>query len=193
NGAVRLVFIIDQFEELITHTPPEVSRAFVEAMVAAIGHGRLKFLLTLRADYYGHVIALNSELSRLLETSIVNVGPMSRDEMEDAIVKPAKLVRLDFEPGLVQRFLNDVGKESGRLPLLQFALTQLWERRSERLMTHAGYKQIGGISKAISDSAHIELQTFNAKEQSLVRTIFTRLVRLAEPGQALEDTRQRVL
>src|SRR6266850_50610 len=193
KGTDRLLIIVDQFEELITITPPDDGKSFVKSMISAIGHAPVQFVLTLRADYYGHAIQLDPKLSDLLEKGVVNVGSMGRSEIESAIVKPAKEVDLDFEPGLVDRLLKDLGEEAGRLPLLEFALTQLWEKRSGRLMTHAAYEELGGLSKAISHSAHMELGTFNSEEQLSVRRIFTRLVRVAEPGQGLEDTRQRVL
>jgi hypothetical protein len=36
-----------------------------------------------------------------------------------------------FEPGLVERILDDVGEKPGNLPLLEFTLTQLWDRQTD--------------------------------------------------------------
>jgi len=78
-----------------------------------------------------------------LENGAINLGPMTRDELERAIVQPAARVGLDFEPGLAGRMLDDVGESPGNLPLLEFALTELWARRQARLLTHAAYEETG--------------------------------------------------
>jgi WD40 repeat protein len=117
---------------------------------------------------------------------------MTPGELERAIVKPARKVGLDFEAGLVERLLNDVGDEPGNLPLLEFALTELWTERQSRSMTHAAYEKFGGLTKAISHTAHAELEKFTPEQQRTVRQILTRLVRVQTPGEGLEDARQRV-
>jgi WD40 repeat protein len=191
EGTDRLLVIADQFEEIFTQASETDRRPFVQSIVAALGRAPLEFVLTLRADFYGHVINLSRELSDRLEQSVVNVGSMTRDELETAIVKPAKKVGLDFEPGLVDRLLNDLGQEPGRLPLLEFALTELWERRRARLMTHAAYEEFGGVAAAISHRAQTEFAKFSPEQQASIRRIFTRLVRVAAPDEGGEDTRQR--
>jgi len=192
KGTDRLLVVVDQFEEIITLTPEKHRSSFLKAMVAALGHSPIEFVITLRADYYGHVVSLNRELSDRLEQCVVNLGPMTPDELGRAIVQPAKKVGLDFEAGLVERLLNDVGDEPGNLPLLEFALTELWTARQSRSMTHAAYEKFGGLAKAISHTAHAELEKFTPEQQRTVRQILTRLVHVVTPGEALEDTRQRV-
>ena len=193
RGTDRLLVIVDQFEEIFTLSSEKDRKAFVKSMVAAHGRAPLEFVITLRADYWGHVIALSRELSDRLEQSIVNVGPMARDELESAIVQPARKVGLSLESGLAERLLNDVGDEPGNLPLLEFALTELWAQRQGRSMTHAAYESFGGLSGAMSSRAGAELARLNPEERVSVRRIFTRLVQIAVPGQGLQDVRQRLL
>jgi WD40 repeat protein/energy-coupling factor transporter ATP-binding protein EcfA2 len=192
NGTDRLLIVIDQFEELFTLAPEKDRRSFANSVIAVSGRTRMEFAVTLRADYCGHLIALSREWSDRLERSTVNVGPMTRTELEQVIVKPAKKVGLDFEAGLADRLLDDVDDEPGNLPLLEFALTELWAQRQGRLMTHAAYENFGGLAQAISNRADAELSKLNPDGQAAVRRIFTRLVRVAAPGQGLEDSRQRV-
>ena len=78
------------------------------------------------------------------------LGPMSRGELAVAIEKPAEVQGAAFEAGLVERILDDVGEEPGNLPLLEFALTLLWERQSYGWMTHAGYEEIGRVEGALA-------------------------------------------
>ena len=57
------------------------------------------------------------------------VLPLTPDELEQAIVGPAERVGLQFEAGLVSAILRDVSDQPGALPLLQYALTELFEQR----------------------------------------------------------------
>ena len=143
-GTDRLLVVADQFEELFTQTPEAARWPFVEAVLGALDRAPLTLMLTLRADFYGHVIALSRELSDRVEQTVVNLGPMRREELEQAIVEPARRVGLAFELGLADRILDDVGEEPGHLPLLEFALTELWAQREVKVLTHAALSEHWG-------------------------------------------------
>jgi hypothetical protein len=70
--------------------------------------------------------------------------------------------------------------------LLEFALTQLWERQQYRQLTHAAYKAIGGVTQALARHADETLARFQDERERL-RRVFVQLVR---PGEGTEDTRQ---
>jgi KaiC/GvpD/RAD55 family RecA-like ATPase len=191
NGTDRLLLVADQFEELFTLTPEADRRPLVEALLQALKRVPLTLVLTLRADFYGHAIALSRDLSDRMERGVVNLGPMTRQELEKVIVEPARRVGLKFEPGLVERILDDVGEEPGNLPLLEFALTELWARRQAGRLTHAAYEEIGGIAGAIAQRAEEVFGGFTPEEQEAARRVLTRLVRVARPEEGTEDTRRR--
>lgn len=191
GGTDRLLLVADQFEELFTLTPGAARRPLVGALLQALDRAPLTLVLTLRADFYGHAIALSRELSDRVERGVVNLGPMRQEELERAIVEPARRVGLRFEPGLAARILDDVGEEPGNLPLLEFALTELWARQRDGLLTHAAYEEIGEVVGAIAQRAEAEFKNFTSEQREIARRIFTRLVRVARPEEGAEDTRQR--
>jgi hypothetical protein len=94
-------------------------------------------LVTLRADFMGQALAhpLLAQGLRTYHPAIL--GPMAGADLHAAIEKPAATQGVTLEAGLTQRILQDLGQEPGHLPLLEFALTQLWERRHEGTLTHA--------------------------------------------------------
>jgi hypothetical protein len=92
-----------------------------------------------------------------------------------------------FEPGLVGRLLDDAGDEPGNLPLLQFALTLLWERRVGGGLSHAAYEEIGGVAGALTSYADHVYEELTPAEQEGARRIFLQMVR---PGEGTEDTRR---
>ncbi len=98
--------------------------------------GLAVIVLTMRADFMGQALAHRPFADALQEASVL-MGPMTRQELHIAIEKPAEMQGAAFEPGLVERILDDVGEKPGNLPLLEFTLTQLWERQSDGWLTHA--------------------------------------------------------
>jgi hypothetical protein len=147
-------------------------------------------VVTLRADFYSQIITLDRELSDRLAPAQVNIGALTPDELREAVTAPARLVGLEFEPGLVERILTDVGSEPGRLPLLEFALTELWQRREGSQLANRAYDETGGAAGALAQRAEAEFARLTPEEQTAARRLFSRLVRVARPEEAGEDTRQ---
>ena len=86
--------------------------------------------------------------------------------------------------------LSDVGDEPGNLPLLEHALSQLWERRKGNEITHEAYKEIGRLSGALKNHADRVLENLRLRRlQDIARRIFLDLTQL---GERSEDTRRRV-
>jgi WD40 repeat protein len=192
NGTGRLLIVADQFEELLTLTPEPNRRPFAQALLSALGKARFTLLVTLRADFYSQVITLHRELSDRLAPAQVNIGALTRDELRETITTPAGLVGVKFEPGLLDRILDDVGNEPGNLPLLEFALAGLWSKRQDRSLTNAAYNEIGGVTGALAQRAEAEFLRFTPAEQAATRRLFSRLVRVARPEEGAEDTRLRL-
>src|SRR5262249_17406556 len=118
NQRTRLLLIVDQWEELYTEPEAETeARRFIEEVLSATASRKLTLVLTMRADFLGRALANRTLAARLNEPQIT-LGPMTRSELERAIRVPAEKVNLQFEAGLIDRILDDVGDEPGKLPLL---------------------------------------------------------------------------
>src|SRR4029450_1728741 len=122
------------------------------------------------------------------------IGQMAVEELRRAIEEPAKRGGWEFEPGLVDILLNDIGAhgtsepEPGALPLLSHALLATWERRRGRLFTFDGYYASGGGRGAIAETAEsVFNDQLNQTQQELARDVF---LRLTELGEGTEDTRR---
>jgi WD40 repeat protein len=191
RGTGRLLLIADQFEELFTLTPESTRQPFVQALVCALGNAPYTLLITLRADFYSQIITLDRGMSDRLAPAQVNVGALTPDELRESITAPARLVGLQFEPGLVERILTDVGTEPGRLPLVEFALSEVWQRRQQNLLTNSAYAEIGGVTGALARRAEAEFAQLSPDEQAAACRLFSRLVRVAKPEESGDDTRQR--
>ncbi len=186
----RLLLMADQFEELYTlGRDPAVRQQFLKVLlelVGAIQGPSPRLVLTLRADFLGQALLYRPLADALQETDL-KLGPMTRAEMTEAIEKPAELQSIHFEAKLVDRILDDVGEEEGGLPLLEFALTELWQHQQQRTLTHVAYEKIGEIKGALSRHADRAYQRLTPAEQEQARRIFVQLV---NPGAGTEDTRR---
>lgn len=186
----RLVWVVDQAEELFTLVADEATRT---AAIANLAHaatvpgGRTLVILAMRADFY-HRCAAYPELAALVSASQALVSPMSAAQLERTIVEPAKLVGLELEPGLVETILDDVVDRPGALPLLEHLLFELWDRRRGATLTLAGYRECGGIEGAIAVRAETTYGGLSESDQAVARRVFLRLV---QPGEGTEDTRRR--
>jgi WD40 repeat protein/DNA-binding SARP family transcriptional activator len=193
TGSGRVLLLVDQFEELYTLCPDSDSRRQVlETLLAATEAeaarrlSPLALLLTLRADFMGQALA-HRPFAAALQQGALMLGPMAREELRAAIERPAEVQGAAFEAGLVERLLDDVGEEPGNLPLLEFALTLLWERLERGWMTHAAYEEIGRVDGALARYAQEGFDELRGDEQDSARRIFVQLV---QPGEGTEDTRR---
>jgi len=186
----RLFVLVDQAEEVFTLCEDAAARrAFFDALLyaATVADGQTIVVLTMRADLYGKC-ASHPALAAAMSDHHLLVGPMTEDEITRAIERPALLAGGEFESGLVGMLLQDVEGQAGALPLLQFALMELWRRREGRRLTVSDYKAIGGLQGALKNRADDALGQFDDARRDLCRRIF---LRLTQPGEGSEDTKRR--
>jgi WD40 repeat protein/DNA-binding SARP family transcriptional activator len=187
----EIVLVVDQFEEVFTLCPDASEReGFLESLrVATVDPDtRLRVVVTLRADFYDRPLTY-PRFGELLGTMNEAVPPLTPDELEQAIRKPAERVGVSPETGLVAEMIAEVAHQPGPLPLVQYALTELFERREEDRLTLAALQDIGGVAGALSARADRILDDADPEARRAVKQVFLRLVTL---GEGTQDTRRRV-
>lgn len=191
KGSQRILMLVDQWEELYTQCKdPEDTERFIEQLLHATASDRspLSVVLTVRGDFYNKLLQ-NRPLMDALQDSKLDLPPMNRDELRSAIEQPATAVGLILQDGLVDRLLDDAREEPGGLPLLEFALEELWKRQAAGELTHAAYQDLGRLSGAIAKRAEDIYGQLDRVEQEVMPELFRRLVRAG--AKAEEDTRRR--
>lgn len=193
-GRNNLLFV-DQFEELFTLCNDENERtSFINRLLFLEEHKQMSLIIALRADFYA-ACAPYEDLRKLLSQNQEYIGSMNVGELRKAMEEPARCNGWQFEPGLVELLLHDIGAEGdhppepGALPLLSHALLETWQRRNGRVLTLAGYAESGGIHEAITRTAEALYAQLSLDEQSIARNIF---LRLTELGEGTQETRRRV-
>jgi WD40 repeat protein len=200
NKSTRILLIADQFEEAFTLVDDEaLLHRFINVLLAgfpdsAPGTGlEICLVLTLRADFYGQALR-HRPLADALQGRIENLGPMNREELHAAIRNPAESVKVSFDPGLVETLLDDVENKPGSLPLLQFALREMWGRQQNGKITRTSYDDIGGVEGALAQRAEaiFAAMTENGADAPTAHTFRRLLTRLVTLGEGQEDTRRVV-
>jgi WD40 repeat protein/DNA-binding SARP family transcriptional activator/energy-coupling factor transporter ATP-binding protein EcfA2 len=189
--ASELVLVVDQLEELFTLVAGEERRSQFLTLLARAANdprSRLRVVVTLRADFYDRPLRYR-EFAELLRDHLLSLTPLSPEEIERAISAPAAAVGVLLEPGLLAEIVADVLDEPGALPLLQYALTELFALRDGATMTRDAYRAVGGVSGALASRADELYARLGESGKAAARQFFLRLVAVGE-GEA--DTRRPV-
>ncbi|MCP2256396.1 WD40 repeat [Streptoalloteichus tenebrarius] len=202
---VHLVVVVDQFEELFTLCEDEAERVtFVRALCEAAALDRAGLpsalvVLGVRADFYDRCLAYPDLLGPVQRNQFA-LGAMTRSELVEAIIAPARVAKVNLEHGLVELLLRDLGVargeerdhpsyDPGALPLLSHALLATWQQRQDHDLTVDAYQRTGGIHGAVAATAERCYSRLDGEAQQAARRLLLRLVRVGEQGEAV---RQRV-
>jgi hypothetical protein len=180
-----VVLFVDQFEELFTLASDfQEQERFLDLIVAACleANSRLRVLLTLRADHYDRPL-MNSNFGWLLARGTVALPAMTAAELAEVMEQPAATSSSVVEPALVAAIVADAADRAAALPLVQFALTELWDRGQGNLTLEA-YQSLGGLAGALIDGAEAELAGRGEHEIESVRLLLLSLTALLESGDA---------
>ncbi|AGY59419.1 caspase family protein [Gloeobacter kilaueensis] len=185
-----VLLVIDQFEELFTLAGPAQTQALLQVLLEALplAEGRLKIAVTLRLEYMDRCLR-TPLLGPLFGTGNFLLRPqLERQDYREIICKPAQQVGLQVDPALVEALLQELGNDSGALPLLEFALELIWQVRSEgRLSLQAYEQEVGRLEGAVEKRAQKAYQSLSAEQKACARWIFLSLTQL---GEGTEDTRR---
>ncbi|AFZ01707.1 CHAT domain-containing protein [Calothrix sp. PCC 6303] len=196
----RVLLVVDQFEEIYTLcSKVEERQIFIDGLLNVCTgelekqEGKQPFpltvtvVMTLRADFLGKAMSYQPLGKALQDFPPSLLVPMSRAELERAIIQPAARFSVELEEGLVNKLIDDVGAGEGSLPLQQFALTQLWGKQRPGLLTHQAYTEIGGVTQAVANHAEAVYAGLSEEQQKRAQRVFIQLV---QPGEGTEDTRR---
>ena len=185
------LLVIDQFEELFsTEVHDDTRERFLDNLVdlAKDPARRIRVVVTIRADYSDRALA-HPQFGDLVSAASLLLPPMRPEQVEAAIRRPAARVGIEVEPGLVAEIVRDVTASPASLPLLQYVLTELFERRAEDRLTVQAYRALGGVHGVLERRAEETFTALDPDAQRACRQLFLRLVHVGDHG---EETRRRL-
>ncbi|MEM1172490.1 MAG: caspase family protein, partial [Cyanobacteria bacterium P01_H01_bin.35] len=205
--AERVVMIIDQFEEAFTlcqgkEEKEQERQKFFDCFLTALERQADKFcvVLGMRADFLDQCSKYLKLANQIKQCQFL-VTPLEKEEIEEAIKKPAELVGMQVESGLVTNMTRDFLDNPGSLPLLQYTLHELWKSATQgedktEYLTEKTYENLGGIKGTLTKRADQVYNSLDDLERSVAKRIFLELV---QPGEQtgnsgkVTDTRRRVI
>lgn len=187
------VLIVDQFEEVFTLQTQENKAefgAFVDNLLHVAGTGGTghRLVLTMRKNVESKLGTYPLLYDRYRD-AVFAVFELAQNGLRAAIEEPAKAVGLKFQPGVVDAIVGSMVGEENNLPLLQFALMQLWEARVGNIITREALDRLGNVKHAIPVVAERLYQTLSDEQQKAAKSVF---VRLALVGDNATVYRRRV-
>ncbi|GAA3693862.1 hypothetical protein GCM10022224_069190 [Nonomuraea antimicrobica] len=187
----EILLIVDQFEEVFTLCRDEGERArFLDLLLTAAtgGNSRCRLVIGVRADFYAHCTGHPALLAALPEAHLP-LGPMTADELREAVMQPGVRAGHIVEGAPAARIVADAAGQPGALPLVSHALLETWLRRCGVALTPAAYEAAGGLSQAVARTAEDTYTALGPGRRRLARQVFPRLTAL---GEGTQDTKRRI-
>ncbi|MFZ4678307.1 MAG: ATP-binding protein, partial [Nodosilinea sp.] len=186
-----LVVLVDQFEEVYSLCKDtEERQAFIANLLTAAQDpsAQVSVVITLRSDFLGET-QRHSGLNQIIgsDQSVI-VPAMTTEELRRAIAEPAKRAGHPLDEATIDLLVTDTEGREGALPLLQFALSRIWEGLGQGVAPAETYRQMGGVGGALAGKAQDIYDHLSPAEQETARRIFIGLVQL---GEGTRDTRRR--
>ena len=186
QAAHGTLLFIDQLEELVTLPSPQDGLTAAQ-MLGAIARGvpRVRLLATVRGDFLTRIAPLPGIGEEMLR-GLYFLYPLSPAGVRQAIVGPVQARGVRFESEAMVNQLVTAGIE-GSLPLLQFALSELWEARASdsTIITVAALDKIGGVSGALARHAEGVLARLTPMQRRAARSLLLRLITIEETRASL--------
>lgn len=174
----ELVVFVDQLEELVTQASRDEAAQVAEVLHVLVHSHALRLLATVRSDFLSRLAALGG-LGDDLTTSLILIRPLSPERLLEAVVEPAATRGFAFESDqMVEQLIGEARVADGGLPLLQFALSELWEARDHdrKIIPLAAMDQIGGVAGALARHADGIIAALPPADRTAARAMILSLV-----------------
>jgi hypothetical protein len=197
SGSARLALVVDQLEEIFAATVGVAERdAFVKALAGLARTGVVWVLASMRSDFHQSRRELPEAFRELMQgNGTYELDAPRPAEIAQMIRGPALIAGLEFEKRPEsEEGLDDVLRDAAAanptaLPLLEFALDELYKQRSGKRLCFAAYERLGGLEGALRKRAEDEYRERSAVEQAALPVLLSSLVRIGLEDGALTSRR----
>ena len=181
----HLVLLVDQLDELFASSVAAETRArFAECLKSLVATGRVWLIATLRADLYASLLELNALKDLKDSGASYDLAPPGQSELAQIVRAPAEAAELTFETDpisgerLDERLLREADRPD-MLPLIQLALSRLWEARETKdgqsILPIGAFSKLGGLKGIIEEAAETALAGLGETERARLPALIRRL------------------
>ncbi len=185
------LILVDQLEELHTGVVDDADRVGFLDRLSALAEAQDGpwIVATVRTDLLDRSLT-HLGFARLVAAGLILVTPLEEHQVRDIVSRPASQVGTPVEPDLIASIVSDIANRPSALPLLEFALTDLYERSGGGTLSVEAYRAAGGISGSLVKRAEEMYAGLGADAEEATRQLFLRLVALTEDGEPIRRRRQ---
>jgi len=190
----KIVILVDQFEELFQFAErtgrTEEVESFLRALLSTGAPDAGIFLvLTMRSEYLVQC-ARYPELAEAINEGLYLVPRMTRAQMRQAIVAPIQQAGATITVALVERLLDDAGREEDGLPVLQHALMRMWPSRNAFAPLGLDlYPADGGLGALLDKHAEQVYEALGASDKDLAQELFRSITERTRDGRSVRRAR----
>ena len=173
-----LALFVDQAEELFTLASAEDASLAGEALAALASTPGACLLVAVRGDFVTRLAALEG-LGEDLSQSLYLLRPLTEEKLRQVIVGPARVHGFAFETdAMVDALVASARSAPGGLPLLQFALAELWDARDveRKTIPDAALEAMGGVEGSLARHADTVVASLLPEQRAEAARILLRLV-----------------
>jgi formylglycine-generating enzyme required for sulfatase activity len=178
-GTRGLVVFVDQLEELVTLGESSEAAACATALHwLSATRDCVRVLASARSDFLGRLTSLPA-LGDQLGRSLYFLRPLTKERLREAVESPARAKGVGFEAEwMVEELVQSAAEAGGGLPLLQFALSELWAAKPARdaAISEKTYRDIGGARGALARHADHVLASMSMELRQTAKRLLRELV-----------------
>jgi tetratricopeptide (TPR) repeat protein len=175
-----VIIVVDQFEQVFTLCSDAKAREqFAQALIGICpdARGPNRIILIVDQNYQQAALQL-AALKQLAENPAArfSLPALSAAEVRRIIESVAATVGLKFDEGIVESLVSETAGDVAALPLLQFTLDKLWNRRRGDRITADAYREVGRPRDALTRTAEAVFDSLSSDEREAARKLFLELV-----------------
>ncbi|MDJ1172791.1 eIF2A-related protein [Roseofilum capinflatum] len=179
-----ILWVIDQLEEVYSPRCDGYRQAFLDMILAVIDqkNPQVKIALTLQSLFLEQVDTPLGKRITPCEKRLFALGNDAEDcqNLQEMMIRPARAFEVEFAEGLVDTIIEDLQAVANNLPMLEFALTELWQRQRGGRIDYQAYEGIGNVAQALTDKANAVFEQLDEPQKQQARRIFVQLIQPIE-------------
>lgn len=174
----RLAIFVDHFEEFFVHLGPLVQETFLNELAKCVAEQPdVHWMISIREDYVGSLYELQSLLPEIMH-HMYRLRRLTREQAEDAIIKPAQAFDIRLERSLVDRLLDDVYRDGIEPAQLEIVCDRVYQAkpRGMHTVTMSVYERLGGAQRILAEFLDQILNQLPPAERRIAKAILKQMV-----------------
>ena len=174
----RLAIFLDHFEEYFVHLGPLVQETFLDQLATCVSEQpEVHWMFSIREDYVGSLYELQARLPEIMH-HMYRLRRLTREQAEDAVIKPAQNFDIRLERPLVERLLDDLYRDGIEPAQLEIVCDRIYQAKPRGMytITMNVYERLGGAQKTLTEFLDQILNQLLPADRRIAKAILKQMV-----------------